>query len=295
MTNSNLILHDSTAEQLKKLIDKQPQAILITGQKGVGKQAVAEQLASVLMGIGLASLATNPSFKLIASDDGIEAVRGLRAFLSLKAHSNKKSGTGINRVAIIDASSGLSIESQNALLKLLEEPNQGSVIMVIAESDRSLLSTITSRTTSLHVHSPDSNYLIEGLVGMGYSKSLVESAVRVIGSLPGEILRVINSELSSEIEQAVNQAKQILAGTTTDRLAMIDGLSKQKQVALASVDLLINMSEAAIKQLSASDNITSHQRISKWQNVLEKSCVAKNRLVANSQTKLVLTDLMLSI
>lgn len=70
---------------------------------------------------------------------GIEDIRNMQKRLFLKPiKSDVKS-------VIIDASLGLTVEAQNALLKVLEEPPANTIIIVIAISKDFLLPTILSR------------------------------------------------------------------------------------------------------------------------------------------------------
>lgn len=58
-----------------------------------------------------------------------------------------------NKVAIIDDAEKLTIESQNALLKILEEPPKFTQIILIAKEEYGFLPTITSRCTIQYVQS----------------------------------------------------------------------------------------------------------------------------------------------
>lgn len=57
---------------------------------------------------------------------------------------NKPTG-GMRNIAIIDDADTMTIRAQNRLLKTLEEPNAGTVIILLSENTENLLQTITSR------------------------------------------------------------------------------------------------------------------------------------------------------
>lgn len=69
----------------------------------------------------------------------IGEVRELKRELSLAPYQSKY------KVAIIYPADKLTVEAQNALLKLLEEPTKKSIILLLAESEESLLPTVLSR------------------------------------------------------------------------------------------------------------------------------------------------------
>ncbi len=69
----------------------------------------------------------------------IGEVRQLRKGLALAPHSSPW------KVAVISPAEKMTIEAQNALLKILEEPPSRSVIILVAEDEDRLLPTIISR------------------------------------------------------------------------------------------------------------------------------------------------------
>lgn len=56
---------------------------------------------------------------------------------------NKPSGS--RNVAVIEDADTMTVRAQNRLLKTLEEPNEGTVIILLSENTENLLQTITSR------------------------------------------------------------------------------------------------------------------------------------------------------
>lgn len=69
----------------------------------------------------------------------IEHIRQLQKFVSMKPYE------GRTKIVIIQDAHTLNIESGNALLKTLEEPPPGSIIILITHSPETLLPTIKSR------------------------------------------------------------------------------------------------------------------------------------------------------
>ncbi len=78
---------------------------------------------------------------IIASETslGVEAVRTMQKTAFLKPlHSE-------NKLIIIENAHTATVEAQNALLKIVEEPPNQTIIMLTADNDHSLLPTILSR------------------------------------------------------------------------------------------------------------------------------------------------------
>ncbi len=57
---------------------------------------------------------------------------------------NKPSG-GSRNIAVIEDADTMTVRAQNRLLKTLEEPNAGTIIILLSENTENLLQTITSR------------------------------------------------------------------------------------------------------------------------------------------------------
>ena len=75
----------------------------------------------------------------------VDEIREINQFLS------KKSFGGSWRVVLIDSVDDLNTASANAILKILEEPPEKSVLLLISHNPSKLLPTIRSRCSRLHL------------------------------------------------------------------------------------------------------------------------------------------------
>ncbi|MBR4122941.1 MAG: DNA polymerase III subunit [Clostridia bacterium] len=147
-----------------------PHAILIEGEKGNGKHTLAFYLARAIvcdnenapcgkcrncaMGIN------HPDISVTAPEENkknisVSQVRELKNEAYIKPHMASR------RVFIIDFADTLNEQSQNALLKVLEEPPVSSLFILIAESKASLLETIISRCVVLTLNTPEKSQALE--------------------------------------------------------------------------------------------------------------------------------------
>ncbi|MBI4725474.1 MAG: XRE family transcriptional regulator, partial [Rhodomicrobium sp.] len=148
-------------------------AWLLIGEQGIGKATFAYRAARFLLSRGepagipdqaetLAISASHPAARQIAagahpslfvlgeasgaapssSSIGVEAVRKLRAFLSLTS-------PGGWRAMIVDPANDLTIASANALLKAIEEPPPRTVFFLISHGAAAVMPTIRSRCVKL--------------------------------------------------------------------------------------------------------------------------------------------------
>lgn len=139
---------------LKK--DKIPSAILMSGQKGVGKFLAAINYAKAINCLEPANFdscdkctsckktdaAIHPDIHTIEPTNDeikIDSIRRLEEVLSLKPFEGRK------KFVIIDDSDRMNANAANAFLKTLEEPPDNSIIILISSNEDSLPATIISR------------------------------------------------------------------------------------------------------------------------------------------------------
>ncbi len=154
-----------------------PQALLITGNKGLGKQQLAQQFAVALfcatpqangMACGrcssclLVNADTHPDFIQVQPEEpgkgiGIGQIRGLITRLTLKPQFDTY------RVVIINPADKMNNAAANAFLKCLEEPTERTVIILISEKPAKLPATIISRCQKLSVTTPDREVVVDWL------------------------------------------------------------------------------------------------------------------------------------
>ena len=139
-------------------------AWLLTGPRGIGKAQLAHKAAAWLLaervetakgltlnaedpGTILVLNGAHPDLKVIAPDEednksGQIKIDQIRRLLPFMMH---KPGRGGWRVAIIDSMDEINRNGANALLKLLEEPPQKTVLFLISSRPGQLPATIRSR------------------------------------------------------------------------------------------------------------------------------------------------------
>jgi DNA polymerase III subunit delta' len=187
-------------QSLAARIGKLPHALLIHGVQGVGKLALAERIAQLLLcetesgarpcgrcdGCRWFLAGSHPDLrrlepeslaKEIEPEEGeaappvkktkpsteikIEQVRGIADFLNLRSHRGRL------RVALVHPAEDMNLSAANALLKGLEEPPAGAMFLLVSHRPASLLPTIRSRCVAVPVPVPPRQTAVEWLSGQG--------------------------------------------------------------------------------------------------------------------------------
>src|SRR5438309_10996718 len=204
-----------------RLRERLPHAILIQSGEGLGEfefaQACAQSLLCEAPGAGERpcgacracawfSLGNHPDFRLIVPESmapepreegaeptkkkseqiRIEQVRELADFLAVGTHR-----AGL-RVILIYPAEAMNANTQNALLKSLEEPPPGTVFLLVSTQPDRLLPTVRSRCMKFTQPLPDPGQVARWLKEQGVKHP--EAALAGAGGAPLAALKAAGSE-----------------------------------------------------------------------------------------------------
>jgi DNA polymerase III subunit delta' len=191
---------------------------LVTGPQGIGKATLAYRMAAFLLAAPAAgALFGGPATLDIPRDDPdamliragahprlcvirrstddktgrlraqitVDEVRRLRNFFGLSA------ADGGHRVVIVDAADDLNPSAANAILKLLEEPPPGAVLLLVSHQPSRLLPTIRSRCRTLRCAPLSAADLAAALAQQGTESGAAEALAALAGGSVGQAIRLI--------------------------------------------------------------------------------------------------------
>jgi DNA polymerase-3 subunit delta' len=192
-------------------------AYVFEGPKGIGKRLVAKIYADALACSGIndagacgkcinctkSKYNSHPDIKIISDVKSIkiETVREIIKDMYIKPYIADK------KIYIIEDADKLTLQAQNSLLKVLEEPPEYGVMILTTYSAKSLLQTIQSRTVLLKFKSHNLNDIKKYLNIKGYKKDNVDIIAAFTEGTLGEAEKIAGWE---EFENYRNKTKDII-------------------------------------------------------------------------------------
>lgn len=286
-----LVLHSQTKHAISQFIGHPKHALLLEGLEGMGKGTAGEYIASEILKIPIDKLAQYPYYLHITPDGNsisIDTIRGARRFMHLRTLGTQE----LRRILMIEQAQALTIEAQNAFLKLLEEPPADTVIILTATSATKLLPTLRSRLQTIHINTPPEPAMREHFAQLGFSAADIGRAYHISQGHPGLMHALLEHDSSHELVTQIEVAKKLLGEPLINRLGRVDELAKHKESLGGLMHALELVCHAALVQ--ASERAQTAQ-VKRWHHSLAKLADTQRAYAANANTKLLLSDLLLNL
>ncbi len=261
----DLVLHPSSRELIERLINKMPQALILTGASGLGVTAVAKAIAREL---GSAQLIIEPKRRLeggkklvVDHEKGSIIIEDIRELYTLTRAKNTTT-----QVYVFDFDGRIMThQAQNAFLKLLEEPRDNVHFILATDRPDTLLPTILSRSQRIDLRKISSRQTALLLDTLKLTDATKRARITFAASgLPATIASLVMSEALYEKRVGIMQdAKTLISGESFDKLAVIH---KYKDDRAGSVMLIddVNLQLETVLRKSAdvklADQIATHLR-----------------------------------
>ena len=235
--NSKIALAIGNALREKRL----PHAILIEGDVGSGRHTLADFLSAAAVCSGeavpcgecrscvLHKANSHPDIMITSPEEGkkniaVSQIRALRNEAYIKPH------IAGSRVFIIDFADTMNEQSQNALLKILEEPPGNVVFILIAESKAALLETIISRCIVLTLSSPETEVALDYILSTeNYERDDILSALSSCQNNIGKSLMLLKGQNDTKTAVAAKEFLEFwLRGDNWGMLSTASGFEKSR-------------------------------------------------------------------
>ena len=249
--------------------NKLPNKILLSGEKGIGKSTLAYHLINHILSFDeeysydaknfkinpdnksfkLVLNKSNPNFISIDVDDDKKSI-DINQIRNLILTLNKSSFNTKPRFVLIDNIELLNINSVNALLKIIEEPNE-NIYFILINNNKKILPTLKSRCL---------NYKINLTFNQSFditNKILDQNVLNLINdqminyySTPGSILNLLDFANKNNIDLKDIDLKDLIKQILMEKKYKKDQFIKYLIYSLIEIYFRKNISVKNIKLLS---------------------------------------------
>jgi len=264
-----LLIHPESERMLEAISRGNPHALLLTGPQGIGLATIASELCAK----GSSELIT----VLPEKDEKINIEKGTITIQSVRRlYDTTRTKQPKGRVVVIDYAERMAAPAQNAFLKLLEEPSEGTKFILLTHQPELLLPTIVSRSQRIDLRPITNKQSEELLDALGEHDATKRAQLLFIGQgLPAELTRLVgDAEYFTARVSLVKDARSLVTGTTYGRLVIAKKYKDSRPDALTLLEdamkllrmtLANNGDAATLRMLSRFEAL--HKRISEQGNV----------------------------
>ncbi len=216
-----------------------PHALLICGPEGIGKRRLVAALAKKLLCQGAQQALdqggsadpiapacgrcescawfdadSHPDWRYICREEKkrfivIDQIQKLLHFCGQTAFA------GGAKVAVIDPADDMNLNSANALLKTLEEPQPGTFLILISDRPARLLATIRSRCQSVRLELPPPDQGLQWLQTLVGGESLARELLQEAGDRPLKALHLHEQDVLSQWRDCDQALESAISGKTS--------------------------------------------------------------------------------
>ena len=251
-----LIKKNETLVKLKELFlrKKLPHAILLEGEKGIGKRTLALYLAKLLnckdaekpcLDCNICNAIENrshPDVYFISGEGKTESI-GIGKIREVKNTLNVLPNQSDYKIYIIPDAGNMTIEAQNAFLKSLEEPVTNTFFILTASDKSFLLETVLSRVTVFpllpYKESEISEFLNEKYPKFENTK--LKTAASLSGGIVGTAISFLADDENRLLTDGLNVLKSISEKKYTAVLSIFSAYEKKKPEAQLFLNILCRL------------------------------------------------------
>ncbi len=243
-----LRLHPTAKKFTQTYAQSLPHALLVVGRQGNGLFTFANHLATqsgTILTIVSPIQKTSTSVPLIP----VERIREL--------YNETKAQLRSPHFVIIDDADAMNAAAQNALLKLLEEPNDSIHFILTSHKPDVLLPTIRSRSQRFDVPAISELDSKKLLTSLGVTDELdIKRLLYIASGQPAELARLTsNKKTFKELSEQVAIARQFIEGDTYQRIVLVQSLKDDRAGAIKLIELILLLLRRSLRSSSGSSSV----------------------------------------
>ena len=199
---------------------RMPHAVLLTGVAGLGKKQLAVKMAESLLCLAadkqfnacgvchscqIMQAGNHPDHLTIRSEEAGKSIK-IDQIRALKEKQSLTPSVGKWKTVVIESADLMTNSAANSLLKLLEEPQNNTILILTTNAVHRLPVTIRSRCQQMHLSTPDYSMTLKWLDSQGVTTDADQ--LRKISSLTLDAPFAIVNALETNEWQSYQQIQQ---------------------------------------------------------------------------------------
>jgi len=232
----------------------------------------------------------------------IDQIRELNRIIAMKPYEAK------TRAVIISDAQTMNLSAGNALLKLLEEPPAGTILILIATQGKDLMPTIVSRCQLIRFN-PLSRRSLTGLLAGDAGMSIEEASVvaALAGGSLSQAQNMFRNHWVVRRNWLIREISQLSERPSTYLLALAEALAHNKEGLQDTLDILsIWLRDLIVGRLDPEKIINRdlaadirdacrREDVDTWLHRLETVTRTRQRLQNNTNPRLALENMFLEL
>lgn len=203
-----------------------PHAIVMTGVNGLGKRVLADQMVATLLctndeasepcghchSCQLFMAGNHPDHTIIEPEESGKQIK-IEQIRRLKDKQQLTPTVAKWKTVIVCPADNMNINSNNSLLKLLEEPQDNTLIILITAKPEYLPITILSRCQKLVLSAPAVELTLNWVHQQGsYDDAIIDQLLPLAKGAPLAVIELLQSDILPQIQQVEADFKSLLHG-----------------------------------------------------------------------------------
>jgi DNA polymerase-3 subunit delta' len=267
-------------------------AYIFDGPEHIGKTRLALDFASSLLENSYLDIMKNPDLIFVGLDENkgevvAENIRNLQKSLSLYPYSSKR------KVAIIDKAHLMNKTAANSLLKILEEPNETSVLILLSSDLDRILETIKSRCQVMSLRVVEKKIIKDSLQS---KEKNIEKILDISLGRPGIAINMLKD--TESFEKAMGYKDMHINISSGNNFRRMEESEKVCSLNKCEIDRMLDIFTISLREELLSDINRKSQidKIEKTKNKIElinktKSDINEN----NANMRLAIENLYLNL
>ncbi len=309
--------HDESWQRLLQQTAQQrlPHALLLAGPAGCGKRQFAAAAAALWLcnapqpqgacgkcqSCHLMQVGSHPDVLFPETSGKSEQLR-VNEIRDVVDFCAKTGQMGQRRLVLLQPACHMNRSAQNALLKTLEEPGDGTLLLLVADSPQLLLPTIKSRCQQWYFAPPSMADALAWLQQQGQQSGAAEAALAATAGAPLQAAAVLESDWFQQRQEWMTLLLQLTGGTASLSAAsrqlakypqheFLQALCHWAHYALRSGFLHQKPDDAALQQMIELIRRIGARALSRWHDSLQEA-VGRLERSANLNKTLQLDQLL---